>query len=362
MPERSAGLPHDLRVVHVASGREWRGGQRQVVLLTEGLLAHPDVHSTVITGRDTALALSLETGGVALRTPTWTIGLDPRVLIQVIRASDRATILHAHDGHSHAMADFASRITGAPVVVTRRVATPITAPSRFRRAAAVIALSEAIAREVAAVGVEPARIHRIPPGIALESPGWPSMVSEPDPDAPLIVAIAALTHEKGIDVLLEAAALLRPTHPDARWLVFGNGIEREALVAQRHRLGLDQIVDLPGHVSGPEIALKRATMAVQPSRQEGFGSSVLDALVRGVPVVASNVGGLPDALSLGGGVLVPPVDPAALAREVGALLDNAARRAELSAQGRIAGVAFGMDRLVRSTLDVYRSPDLFPGN
>lgn len=360
MPER-AKPPKPLRVVHVASGREWRGGQRQVVLLTEGLLAHPEVHSTVITGRDTALALSLEAGGVALRTPTWTLGLDPRVLIHAVHASNRTTILHAHDGHSHALADVASRVTGAPVVVTRRVATPITAPKRFRRAAAVIALSDAIAKEVAAVGVRPERIHRVPPGIAIESPGWPTMVSEPDPAAPLIVAIAALTHEKGIDVLLESAALLRTTHPAARWLVFGDGIERGALEARRQRLGLEEIVSLPGHVSGPEIALKRATVAVQPSRQEGFGSSVLDALVRGVPVVASDVGGLPDALSLGGGVLVPPEDPAALARAVGALLDDEPARAALAAAGRVAGVAFGMDRLVRSTLDVYRSPDLFPG-
>ncbi len=361
MPDATKKPPRPLRVVHVASGREWRGGQRQVVLLTEGLLAHPEVHSTVITGRDTALALSLESGGVALRTPTWTIGLDPRVLVEVIRRSDRSTILHAHDGHSHALVDVASRLTGAPVVVTRRVATPITAPHRFRRAAAVIALSEAISREVSAVGVDPTHIHRVPPGIALESPGWPTIVSEPDPAAPLIVAIAALTHEKGIDILLEAAALLHQSHPVARWLVFGDGVEREALMAQRHRLGLDEIVSLPGHVSGPEIALKRATVAVQPSRQEGFGSSVLDALVRGVPVVASNTGGLPDALSLGGGVLVPPEDPAALARAVGALLDDETTRAQLVAAGRVAGIAFGMDRLVRSTLDVYRSLDLFPG-
>jgi glycosyltransferase involved in cell wall biosynthesis len=284
----------------------------------------------------------------------------------LVRHSDRHTILHAHDGHAHALADIAGRLTGARVVVTRRMATPITAPRRYGRAAAVIALSSAIAEQVAAAGVTAPRIHRIPPAVDLAAleppPPWPDALPRPSDEAPLVVAIAALTREKGIDVLLEAAALLRLDWPALRWLVLGEGDERTALRAQRHALGLDRVVELPGHVARPEGVLSRATVAVQPSRHEGFGSVVLEAMALGVPVVASAVGGLPEALAGGGGVLIPPNDPAALARTVAELLGDPERRVAIAAVGRLAARDFDVERLVQRTLDVYRSLDLHPGS
>jgi glycosyltransferase involved in cell wall biosynthesis len=336
-----------------------------VLYLARGLAARHEVETFVLTGRETRLARECTAVGVNLIPVRWHAGLDPRVLTRLVRQSNRHTILHAHDGHAHALADVAARLTGARVVVTRRMATPITAPRRYGRAAAVIALSTAIAHHVAAVGVPASRIHRIPPAVDLAAlappPHWPETLPPPTDGAPVVVAIAALTHEKGIDVLLEAAALLRPHWPTLTWLVLGDGVERAALLARRHALGLDQVVALPGHIPHPEGALPRATLVVQPSRHEGFGSVVLEAMALGAPVVASAVGGLPDALAGGGGRLIPPDDPAALARAVAELLEDPAGRGALSAAGRIAAREFGVERLVQRTLDVYRSLDFHPG-
>lgn len=364
MTAPSTQLPR--RVIHVASGREWRGGQRQVLYLARGLVARHDIETLVLTGRDTRLAHECSTHGVTLLSVRWHAGLDPRVLTRLVRQSDRHTILHAHDGHAHALADLAGRLTGARVIVTRRIATPITAPRRYARAAAVIALSAAIAEQASAAGVTHERIHRIPPAVDLATleppPPWPTTVPLPTEGAPLVVAIAALTAEKGIDTLLDAAALLRPDWPALRWLVLGDGVERSALLQQRHALGLDTVVQLPGHLPHPEGALPRATLAVQPSRHEGFGSAVLEAMALGVPVVASAVGGLPDALAGGGGVLIPPNDPATLARTVAELLADPEQRAALATAGRDAARDFDVERLVQRTLDVYRSLDLYPGS
>jgi glycosyltransferase involved in cell wall biosynthesis len=352
-------------VIHVASGREWRGGQRQVWLLARGLAHATAVETSVLTGLDTRLAHVLHDAGVPVLPVRWHAGLDPRVLSRLVRSTDRATILHAHDGHAHALADIAARMTGARVVITRRMATAIRAPRRFQRAAAVITLSGAISEQVAACGVPAHRIHQIPPAVDLAAlsppPPWPATIPAPSEDAPLIVAIAALTREKGIDVLLDAAARLHRTHPALRWLVMGDGAERPALLAQRARLGLEGVVDLPGSVTRPEGALPRATLLVQSSRHEGFGSVVLEALALGVPVVASAVGGLPDALAGGGGILVPPEQPVALASAIAGLLTDQERRGELGTAGRAAAAGFSVDLLVQRTLDVYRSLDLYPG-
>src|SRR5690606_6528406 len=116
-------------------------------------------------------------------------------------------------------------------------------------------------------------------------------------DRRYVACVAALTPEKGIDMLLEAAARLHHTHPDVEWIVLGEGPQRDALERRRHTLELDHVVTFAGHVEYPEAVLDGAVVVVQPSRSEGFGSSVLDALARGVPVVASATGGLPESLA-----------------------------------------------------------------
>jgi len=348
-----------LRVVHVASGREWRGGQRQVLLLARGLHAHPRVETLVVTGTTTPLAERCRAAGVAVHGVTWSMGLDPRVVAGLLGHCTPGTILHAHDQHAHTLADAASRLRSGAVVVTRRVAFPIRHPARWQRVAHAIALSGAVRDRLHSAGVPDERITIIPPGVDLDlldpPPPWPAAVARQPADRPCIVCVAALTPEKGLDVLLDAAAALAGPWPSLDWIVLGEGPMRAELEARRDELGLGGRVAFPGHVEHPEAVIAAAAVLVQPSRSEGFGSSVLDALALGVPVVASDAGGLPESLAAGGGVLVPADDPAALAREVAALLDDPARRERLGGDGRVAAEGFALPRLVSRTLEGYRS-------
>src|SRR5690606_4610704 len=291
--ESSGDAP--LRILHVASGREWRGGQRQVLLLARALGGIPGVYVKVVTGSGSVLAERLQQAGVAVHTAPWSMGLDPRVVASLIGEVTGGTIVHAHDSHAHTLADAAARIRGARMVVTRRVAFPIRPASRGRRVDRAIALSGPVRDRLIDAGVSPERITIIPPAVdldLLESESPPDLQRE-RPGAPLVICIAALTPEKGVDVLLEAAARARATHPELEWLVLGDGPQRAKLEARRKSLELDDVVTFAGHVESPESYIGLARVLVQPSRSEGFGSSVLDALARGVPVVASNTGGLP---------------------------------------------------------------------
>jgi glycosyltransferase involved in cell wall biosynthesis len=192
-------------------------------------------------------------------------------------------------------------------------------------------------------------------------PPWPAAVPPRHPDSKFIVCVAALTPEKGIDVLLDAAARLHATHPEVQWLVLGDGPQHDALVARRKALELEQVVAFAGHVEHPEAVVARAQVLVQPSRSEGFGSSVLDALALGVPVVASDTGGRPESLASGGGMLVPPGDAGGLARGVATILDDPALHERFSGDGRVAAEGFDVATLVSRTLDVYRSIDTTTG-
>jgi len=90
-------MPH---VVHVASGREWRGGQRQVWLLARALAKRDDVTQVVVTGHDSELARRLTADKIPTATPRWNSAVDVRALLATLRATDRSTILHAHDSHA----------------------------------------------------------------------------------------------------------------------------------------------------------------------------------------------------------------------------------------------------------------------
>lgn len=332
-----------------------------MLLLAKGLAAHPGIESMVVTGSGTLLAERCRADGIPLREASWSMGIDPRVMAPLLGILHPAMIVHAHDQHAHTLADAAARIRSSPVVVTRRVEFPVRHPARWHRASQVIALSSAVRDRLITGGVETARITVIPPAVDLAAvdesapPRWPESIPQPATGSPLVVCIAALTPEKGLDTLLDAAALLLQSHPDLQWIVLGEGRLRAELTQKRAALGLEQVVALPGHLDHPAAILAHATLMVQPSRSEGFGSSILDALSLGIPVVASNVGGLPESLAAGGGLLVPADDAAALAQSVAELVDDHALRERLGGDGRIAAEQFDLPVMVSRTVEVYRS-------
>lgn len=318
----------------------------------------------MVTGAGTTLAERLIASGVTVHAVTWSMGLDPRVVGTLLGELGPDVIVHAHDSHAHTLADAAIRIRSGRLVVTRRVDFPIRRTAHWRRVDHAIALSTPVRDRLLAAEVAADRITVIPPAVdlaALEQvPPWPAAVPMRSDDRPFVVSVAALTPEKGVDVLLDAAAHLHATHPAIDWIVLGEGPQRDRLLARRKALGLDDVVAFPGHVDHPEAVVSRARVMVQPSRSEGFGSSVLDALGLGVPVVASRTGGLPESLAAGGGMLVPPGDPGALAQAVARVLDDPALHERLSGDGRAAAEGFSVTRLVSRTLDVYRSLAMTP--
>lgn len=151
------------------------------------------------------------------------------------------------------------------------------------------------------------------------------------PDLPLVVAVSWLRHEKGLDVLVDAAARLSGTRP-LHLVLVGSGPERAALEARARDRGL--AAHFPGHVDDVAPWYAAADVVVMPSRRESFGRTTLEAMAAGRPIVAARVGGIPLALADGtAGLLVPPDDPVALAAAIGRLLDD---RVQAEALGRVA--------------------------
>ena len=140
--------------------------------------------------------------------------------------------------------------------------------------------------------------------------------------------VAALVAHKDHATLLAAAALARRALPALHWVVGGEG---PSCAATRARFGRARARATGSTCSGtspsPSACSPRPICFVMSSREEGLGTSVLDAMALGVPVASTTAGGLPEMLADGAGLLVPPGDPTALADAVARILTDPTLRA-----------------------------------
>ena len=182
-----------------------------------------------------------------------------------------------------------------------------------RRSAAVLAVSPSLARYAAGEIVRGATVHYAPNPVRKPRPGPAHTRSDEGPFR--FVTVARLCRQKGQDLLLRALALARPDLPEVRLTLVGSGPDEAALRRLCTGLGLDDVVDFAGYVTDPAPYLREADCFVLPSRWEGFGVALVEALQSGLPVLATDCEFGPGDIVVDPrlGDLVAPDDPEALA-------------------------------------------------
>lgn len=323
-----------MRVLHVDSGREYRGGQDQVRLLMRELGREAGVDQRLVTKRDSELARRATLDGFTVRGVPWAPGLDPRASWRIVVEAMAwpPEIIHAHNAHAVTLAVWARRFLGlagrAPrLVATRRVVFPVRRGSALRQADLVIAISDAARSTLLAAGFAPAEVTVVPSGIdpdEVRRAAAPPLAIRATlglpAGTPLVANVAALERPKDQRTLLHAAHTARSSRPDLHWVIAGDGPERRALYAEVQRLALADRVHFLGHVARADALLAESDVIVMSSLLEGLGTVVLHAMALGKPVVATAAGGLPEIVPLDW--TVPVGDAAALARKVIAALEH----------------------------------------
>jgi glycosyltransferase involved in cell wall biosynthesis len=183
----------------------------------------------------------------------------------------------------------------------------------------------------------------------------PEVASALPTDPPVLVSVAHLVARKRHADVLRAMALLRERRPDLRYLVIGDGPERDALARQARALGLAGRVELAGQLAHEEAMrrLRACSLFVLPSTEEAFGVAYVEAMAAGLPAIgARGEPGPQEIAAAGGGMrLVPAGDPQALADEIDAVLRDPA---PLGAQARATVErAFTWERCGSETLAAY---------
>jgi glycosyltransferase involved in cell wall biosynthesis len=208
----------------------------------------------------------------------------------------------------------------------------------------VICISDGVRNDLAARGVPDAKLRTIHPGFD------PPPIVAPPADGDYAVFVGRLVKTKGLDVLLEAL----PRIPDARVVLVGKGPERGALEAQARRLGVQHRVRFAGFVSEEEKAqlIAGSRFVVHPAVWESFGHALSEAMLLGKPVLATDVGGIPEAVGPGG-ILAPAGDAERLAVEMRTLWADRTLREALGTKALQHARSFTWERCAALTERAY---------
>jgi glycosyltransferase involved in cell wall biosynthesis len=275
---------------------------------------------------------------------------DPRtgLFVRPQAFARRLSVVHTLHGLPYQLAT-SLRPPGAPAAASngasRHAAGHLPAEALLSRLGTVVVPSRALGDYISRHGVPARRVRVIPHGIEV-------LRSEPTPagDPPVLATSALLDHHKGIDVLLEACALLEAPY---RLDVYGDGPLRGTLEVAAARLGV--AARFHGFVEDMRDRLLAADVFVLPTRGDNFPVSILEAMASALPVVSTRVGGVPEQIVDGvTGILVDPDDAPALARALTELLEDPRRRASLGTAGaRRARQEFDRAVMARRTLSLY---------
>ena len=283
-----------------------------------GRLAHEAGRHQVVVG-----AMELD--------PTWMAGL-----AAFIRGRPLVAWVHV------AMRPYLQRLTSGVAVqeLVRVVYAQVTR---------VVCVSQGVADDLAAlIDVPLPQTWRtvMNPLLPAEVPATAVVQVTPPGDGPLVLAVGRLDRQKGFDVLLRAVATVRAGGVPVRLLILGEGPERPALERLAQELALGAALMMPGFQPAPFAV--PAEVFVLPSRFEGFGLALVEAMAAGLPVIASDCPAGPAEILRQGqdGVLVPVEDDRALASALVNLLADPQRRAALATAGRSRAATFSLEPFV----------------
>ncbi len=357
-----------MRVAHLDTGRTWRGGQGQVLLLMRELAAR-GVEQRLLAP---AGPLAERAAAAGLAVTRW----DSRGELDLF-AMGRATaalrafapdVMHAHSAHAHALGVPAARRAGVPVaIVSRRVDFTVGGNpfSRLKYRMDVdryFCISEGVRQAMLASGVPAVKLALVPSGVDFDEVRRAGAEPTGDvraelglpADAEIVGTVASLAPHKNHALLLEAAAIVCAHRPRAHFVWLGEGECRPALERRRAELGLESRVHLPGFVPDARARMTQFTLFVLSSHLEGLCTSLLDAQVLGVPIVATAVGGVPEVVEdERTGRLVRELRPELLAAAIEQALASPDRRAEWVRRARVSVERFRVGHTAERSLEEY---------
>ena len=228
----------------------------------------------------------------------------------------------------------------------------------LKNASIVIALSEDMKRKMNNI-CKREDIAILPNGIELDKFKDLSLQKQKnDNTKKTIIFVGTLRPVKGVEYLIKAMNIIHEKLPDTDLLIVGDGPDREKMETLVQELNLQDCIHFAGKVSNEEIPvyMARADVFALPSLSEGFGIVNIEAMASGLPIVTTNVGGLPEIVINGeNGFLVEPKNPEALAEKILFILSDNDLKARISMNNQMKAEIYSWDIVVKNLISIYES-------
>lgn len=351
-----------ISVAHVAAQLEMGGMEKLLVEFARHTDREVfDLHFVSLGARG-KLADDIEACGWKVTALNQSPGLRPGLVLKLARLFRRlgVDVVHTHNTKPFLYACPAARLARVSKVIHTRHGQRYGASRRdtiifrllTRLADRVVCVSHDSAKLSAAEGIAPDKIRTVWNGIDSARFQYIS----PCADGPAVM-VSRLSPEKDVETLLRAVALAVRERPSFRLEIAGDGPCRPALERIARECNLEGCVRFLGEIRDVPALLARASLFVLPSLTEGVSLTLLEAMARGLPIVATRVGGNPEVVIEGEtGVLVPAQDPSALARAMLQVQTDSEAARSMGWAGRCrVEQYFDIRRMVSQYEDLYRT-------
>ncbi len=356
-----------LRILHLDEQTGWRGGEQQASWLVQGLAERG--HAVWLAGKSGSPFLTNDHGGAKVTRISLPLrgefDLYSAWRLARICSREHIDIIHAHTSHAHSIAVLAGLFLGKSrpkIIAARRVSFPPKGHWlnrwKYARPDRIVCVSYKVAevmREFGTVGDQLTVVHSAVDLARVDvEPLSRAEMGVPE-GVPLAVSAGSLEGHKDHANLLDALALARKSVPDLWLVIAGGGSLRSDLEKKAAQLGLQDCVRFLGQRKDAPRVIRAGTVYVSSSWSEGLGTSILEALAAGTPVVAARAGGADEMVVPGRtGWLVPVRDAAALGNALVDCLLHGDEARRMAAEGRrLVDEEFTAPRMVERTLAVY---------
>ena len=356
-----------MKVLHIELGKHLYGGAKQVTFIMQGLKDDFGVENVLLATQGSVIAQEMKQRGFQVveiaAKGDLDFGLWGRIK-KVIKAV-QPDVVHIHSRRgADVWGGLAARSAGVPAVISRRVDNPErrwVTKHKYGLYQKVITISDGIRNVLISQGASEEQVVCVRSSVGKDATSECNAEAFKErfnlPQNALVIGVVAqLIERKGHAYLLQVLPELRKEFPDIKVLFFGKGKYQVNLEQKIEALGLQETVQFTGFCDDMPALFGCIDLLVHPALMEGLGVSLLQASQQGVPIVASAVGGIPEAVEDGvNGLLVPPGDTLELKRAVQSLLGNSELRTQMGINGqRLISKKFSVKKMVEGNYRIYR--------
>ena len=357
-----------LTILHTESAKRWGGQERRT--FAEAVEFKKRGYRVILAVQpESALGKHAKEAGIEVREIRMKNRDIPKAffsLFTLIRR-ERVDIVNTHSSKDSWIASFAAHLALRPILLrTRHVTIPISNHPLniiYKMPHKIITVGGSTRKDMIEINrFPPEKIVSIPTGVDLDKFS-PDKVQGNirkelgiEQNTSLVGSISIIRTEKGFPYFLEAAQEILKVKPEARFLIVGHEPKGNTLAQAVKRQGLEGAVIMPGLREDVPQILDSLDVFVLCSLREAFGQAIAQALAMEKPVVATNVGGIPELVKNNQtGLLVPPADSKALARAILELLEDKEKAERLGRNGRkLIEKKFSQETMVEKIEDLYR--------